>query len=102
MKALQDGTPEAEILKSNTAEVSKVADFFKVIEQRSIPETRFLFGEHPTWADFYMYPLLADLRALPEWEEASRAGRFRQWMVAMDELDSVKATFSGTLASTLQ
>lgn len=56
----------------------------------------FAFGGKLSWADFYLYPLLADLRMVPEWEIASE--RINEWMTKMDGLAAVRATAAGTLS----
>lgn len=97
LKALKDGVSEREILDGNREGLSKITEFLDIIDQRTVPNARYLFGDQPTWADFYLYPLLADLRALPEWNLAVEC-RFEKWMKVMDSLDAVKKTFAGTLA----
>ncbi|KAF5310307.1 hypothetical protein D9611_012036 [Ephemerocybe angulata] len=96
LKALEEGVSEADIVQNNRNEVSKIAQFLAIVEERALHGSMFLFGSHPTWADFYLYPLLADLRALPEWKDAA-SGRFVKWMENMDKLDAVGQTFKGTL-----
>ncbi|RXW15304.1 hypothetical protein EST38_g10545 [Candolleomyces aberdarensis] len=97
LKALAEGTPERTILQGNYNEYSKITEFLDIIDQRTVPNAKYLFGDQLTWADFYLYPLLADLRALPEWILAVEH-RFMKWVETMDELDAVKKTFAGTLA----
>jgi glutathione S-transferase len=97
LKALKEGAPEGEIVQGNSDGQSKITEFLSIIDQRTIPNTKYLFGDQPTWADFYLYPLLADLRSLPEWA-LTVVPRFMGWVDAMDELDAVKKTFAGTLA----
>ncbi|KAJ2928458.1 hypothetical protein H1R20_g8616, partial [Candolleomyces eurysporus] len=97
LKALADGTPERTILQRNYDGHSKITEFLSIIDQRTVPNAKYLFGDQLTWADFYLYPLLADLRALPEWI-LTVEHRFMKWAETMDELDAVKKTFAGTLA----
>ena len=97
LKALKDGVLEREILQGNYNGQSKITEFLNIIDERTVPNAKYLFGDQPTWADFYLYPLLADLRALPEWI-LTVEHRFMKWVETMDELDAVKKTFAGTLA----
>jgi len=86
---------DAEIRQNITAGVEQLRKFLIVIENAMSPEG-YVFGEKLTWADFFLYPLLADLQAIPEGELLSE--RLKKWMVNMDELDAVKATKAGTLS----
>jgi glutathione S-transferase len=58
----------------------------------------FAFGTKPSWADFFLYPLLADLRMIPEWREVA-SPRILAWINAVDELPVAKATKAGTLSA---
>ena len=98
MKALDEGVPESDIVQNNTKEVEAIVKFLRIVEERSIGTSKFLFGDHPTWADFYLYPPLADLQALPEWKKAVASSRFATWMDEMGQLDAVRKTRLGTLA----
>lgn len=94
MKALEDG-----VAQSDVQNVEKITEFLRIVEERSIGHSAFLFGDRPTWADFYLYPPMADLQALPQWELAVAGTRFPRWMKAMSELHAVQKTFEGTLAA---
>lgn len=85
---------DSEIREQIKGGVEKLRFFLKEMEALMAPEG-FVFGERLTWADFFLYPLLADLRAIPEGEELSP--RMKAWMEKMDTLDAVKATAEGTL-----
>jgi glutathione S-transferase len=98
LKALEEGVAESDIIHNNTKEVEAIVEFLRIVKERSIGTSKFLFGDHPTWADFYLYPPLADLQALPFWEQAVSGSRFVTWMGEMGQLDAVKRTRSGTLA----
>lgn len=98
MKALEEGAAESDIVRNNAKEVEAIIEFLRIVEERSIGTSKFLFGDHPTWADFYLYPPLADLQALPVWKQAVSGSRFATWMDEMGQLDAVNQTRSGTLA----
>ncbi|KAJ2919758.1 hypothetical protein MD484_g657, partial [Candolleomyces efflorescens] len=97
MKALKEGIPERQILQETYDAQAKITKVLDIIDERTVPNAKYLFGEEPTWADFYLYPILADLRSLPEWL-LTVEHRFVKWAEAMDKLDAVKKTFAGTLA----
>ncbi|KAI6038561.1 hypothetical protein EDC04DRAFT_1953485 [Pisolithus marmoratus] len=75
--------------------VERLRKFLTVIEEAMSP-VGYVFGEKLSWADFFLYPLLADLRAIPEGEVLSQ--RMLAWMELMDKLEAVKATIEGTLS----
>ncbi|KAG1898757.1 uncharacterized protein F5891DRAFT_1111563 [Suillus fuscotomentosus] len=56
----------------------------------------YVFGSQLSWADFFLFPLLADLKAVPEGELLSP--RLVNWMGEMNKLEAVKATTPGTLS----
>lgn len=56
----------------------------------------YVFGSKLSWADFFLFPLLADLKAIPEGELLSP--RMLNWMEEMNKLEAVKATTPGTLS----
>lgn len=87
---------DAEIRNNIAAGVEQLRKFLKRSEDNMSPDG-FVFGEKLTWADFFLFPLLADLRAIPEGELLSP--RLLRWMEKMDQLDAVKKTKSGTLSA---
>jgi len=76
--------------------VSSLQSFLATIEEHMAPEG-YVFGTQLTWADFFLYPLLADLSAVPE--GALLSPRLRGWMERMGELEAVRRTKEGTLAA---
>lgn len=56
----------------------------------------YVFGSKLSWADFFLFPLLADLKATPEGELLSP--RLLKWMEEMNKLEAVQATAPGTLS----
>jgi len=96
VQALDEGKlSENEVREQIKAGVVKLKDYLKLVESLMGTEG-YLFGDKPTWADFFLFPLLADLRTVPEWEVASQ--RLIVWMTKMDELPAVKETSAGTLS----
>ena len=86
---------EDEIREKVKDGVLELKRYLFVAESLMGPEG-FAFGANPTWADFFLYPLLADLRTIPEWEVVSP--RLVNWMMKMDSLPAVQATADGTLS----
>ncbi|KAF5325173.1 hypothetical protein D9619_009974 [Psilocybe cf. subviscida] len=70
--------------------------FLEATERMMTPEG-YVFGDKLTWADYFLYPLMADLTTVPEWELVS--GRLKKWTEAMELLPEVQATKAGTLAA---
>lgn len=86
---------DAEIRENIKPGVERLRRFLAVIEEAMSPEG-YVFGGKLSWADFFLYPLLADLRTIPESEVLSK--RMLEWMESMDKLEAVKATAPGTLS----
>ncbi|KAF9235957.1 hypothetical protein BU15DRAFT_50712 [Melanogaster broomeanus] len=86
---------DTEIRQNIVAGVEQLRKFLINTENAMSPDG-YVFGEKLSWADFFLYPLLADLRAITEGELLS--DRLRQRMSEMDKLDAVKATSAGTLS----
>jgi glutathione S-transferase len=56
----------------------------------------YVFGDTLTWADNFLYPLLADLEATPE--SYTINVRLKAWLAEMKKLPEVEKTLAGTLA----
>ena len=84
-----------EIRRNITDGVDQLCKFFQRTEDSMSPEG-YVFGEKLTWADFFLFPLLADLKAIPEGGLLSP--RLLRWMEKMDQLDAVQKTKAGTLS----
>ncbi|KII83934.1 hypothetical protein PLICRDRAFT_118594 [Plicaturopsis crispa FD-325 SS-3] len=87
---------DAEIRGQIQDGVAELKNFLAVAESLMAPEG-YVFGEKLSWADFYLFPLLADLQAIPEGEVLSE--RMRGWLARMEGLEAVKATTPGTLSA---
>ncbi|XP_006454946.1 hypothetical protein AGABI2DRAFT_190119 [Agaricus bisporus var. bisporus H97] len=98
VQAIDDGHPsDAEVRKNISEGVEKLRNYLQVIENLMGPEG-FAYGSKPSWADFFLYPLLADLRMVPEWEDIA-SPRIRSWIGKMDELPAAQVTKPGTLSA---
>lgn len=97
VQALDDGRPsDAEVRIQIKEGVEKLRHYLGVIETLMAPEG-YAYGSRPSWADFFLYPLLADLRTVPEWSEVA-SPRIVAWIEKMDRLPAVEATKAGTLS----
>ena len=99
LRALDEGKlSDNEVREKIKVGVVKLKEYLKLVESLMDTSTEgYLFGgDKPTWADFFLYPILDDLRAVPEWEVVTQ--RLIVWMKKMDELPAVKETSAGTLS----
>ena len=97
VQALDEGKlSDDEVREQIKDGVVRLKEYLKLVESLMVTTEGYLFGDKPTWADFFLFPLLDDLRAVPEWEVVS--GRLIVWMKKMDELPAVKETSAGTLS----
>ncbi|KDR76947.1 hypothetical protein GALMADRAFT_246087 [Galerina marginata CBS 339.88] len=96
VKAMDSGKLSDEEVQEKIKDgVVELRRFLALAESLMAP-SGYAFGERLTWADFFLYPILADLRMVPEWEVVSE--RLVDWKKKMDELDAAKATTPGTLS----
>jgi glutathione S-transferase len=86
---------ESDILKALNPGLADLREFIAILEQLIAP-SGFTFGTHPTWADFFLYPLVADLEATPE--SHILTPRIVEWSMKIKTLPAVNATVKGTLA----
>ncbi|KZP20902.1 hypothetical protein FIBSPDRAFT_1044484 [Athelia psychrophila] len=87
---------DAEIREQIKEGVAELKHFLAAIESLMAPDG-YIFGENLTWADYFLYPLMADLEAIPEGEVIG--ARIRGWMTKMKALPEVEKTFEKTLAA---
>ncbi|KAF9449313.1 hypothetical protein P691DRAFT_703368 [Macrolepiota fuliginosa MF-IS2] len=98
VQALDDGHPsDTEVRVQIKEGVEKLRRYLEVIESLIAPEG-YAYGSKLSWADFFLYPLLADLRMVPEWAEIA-SPRIKAWIGEMDKLPAVEATKPGTLSA---
>jgi glutathione S-transferase len=93
-------TPE----RPEGVDIEKLDNFLRIVIELMQPslEGRFVFGNRLTWADIFLYPLIADLDAVlndkyPVKHELLHDKRLEDWRTAMKELKAVEKTFEGTL-----
>ncbi|KAG2006937.1 glutathione S-transferase [Coprinopsis cinerea AmutBmut pab1-1] len=99
VKAIDEDKDPASVTPSKDDQgVVNAKQFLDKIESRMVPDAKFAFGSHPTWADFFLFPLLDDLRAIPAWEMIA-SEKMREWITNMDKLEAVFKTKPGTLSA---
>ncbi|KZO89521.1 hypothetical protein CALVIDRAFT_491696 [Calocera viscosa TUFC12733] len=96
VQAIDDGTPSDSELRASIRDGVEELKLFLARMEGLMAKEGYVYGPKLTWADFFLYPLLADLQATPEGEILSE--RMLGWLEVMGELDVVKATSPGTLA----
>jgi len=96
VKSIDEGKPSDAVLREQISEGVAILKDFLTHMEHLMASDGYVYGSHVTWADFFLFPLLADLRATPEGEVLSP--RMVSWMKKMDELDAVKDTTEGTLS----
>jgi glutathione S-transferase len=99
----KDQKEEKEIVLLLADPVQELHQILAKVEQRSAlkDNKKFLAGDHITWADFFCYPPLADLRVINEGKcikgETAQFIKLTAWMDRMESLESVKNTMKDTL-----
>jgi glutathione S-transferase len=59
----------------------------------------YIFGMAVTWADIFLYPILADLNATPFASHLTKHDKLQKWLTRMSKRDSARKTLSKTLES---
>lgn len=95
--AMDEGKLANDEIESRLADgVAQMTEFLSVVEELMAP-AGFVFGGRLSWADFFLYPLVADLEAIPE--SRVLTPRLKKWSEEMKKLSEVEKTFNGTLAA---
>lgn len=71
-------------------------NFFQHMDALREGKTPYLLGENPSWPDFFLYPLVADLLSTPDADLAPPS--IVAWAKAMESVKGIKETLKGTLA----
>jgi len=77
--------------------IDNLKTFLAKIEPLFTPNGPYIFGSRVTWADAFLYPLIADLLTVPEGMFIST--RILKWSKTMELVGGVQKTFDGTLAA---
>ena len=96
MRAEGKLTEEQILAQLEDGPIVELRRYLEVAESLMAPEG-YAFGDKLTWADFFLYPMMADLRMVSEWELVSE--RLKNWTEKMDLLPETQATRVGTLAT---
>lgn len=65
------------------------------IEKLAGAKGPYLAGDKISWADLFMYPILADLQAIPGVEFSEK---FKKWLNLMDSESCTQKTYEGTIS----
>lgn len=95
--AIDDGKGSDKTIDAMLAEpIDEMIRFLSVVEGLMAP-SGYVFGGKLSWADFFLYPLVADLEVIAE--SRVLTPRLRSWSAEMKKLVEVDKTFEGTLAA---
>ena len=100
--ALDGGLPVVAIHAATAPGLPGLCHFLAQIEAEMVPTPldAYAFGAQVTWADFFLFPLLADLKAVEGQLEAPvLSERLKAWMGRMEQLEAVQKTTPGTLSA---
>jgi len=103
LKLEKDHKDEQEIVLLLADSVQQLHQILTKLEQRSAlkDNKQFLAGDNITWADYFCYPPLADLRAINEGNcikgDSTQFAKLAAWMDRMENVESVKKTMKDTL-----
>lgn len=75
--------------------VSHMHEVLSIVENRM--HGPFIMGIRSTWADLYLYPILADLAATPYVKELDKYTKLQAWTTRMQKRSTAQATKEGTL-----
>ncbi|CAF1055807.1 unnamed protein product [Didymodactylos carnosus] len=96
----EQGKTDKDIVDAVAEGISKLKKIFSVVETFLCQQDgRWVIGQSLTWADFFLYPPLADLKAVSEGIVLNDFPRLKTWMDEMEGLDACKKTYEGTLAN---
>ncbi|KAJ1310251.1 hypothetical protein OPQ81_006993 [Rhizoctonia solani] len=99
LKSMDEGKESADACRArleSSGGVKGLRDFFQTLEIYKIGDGPYLLGENPTWPDFFLYPLVADLLATPDADLAPPS--IVAWFKEMENVKGIKETHKGTLA----
>jgi glutathione S-transferase len=103
LKLENDQKEESVIVSSLVNSIQELHQILTKLEEHSAlkDNKKFLAGDHITWADFFCYPPLADLRAINEGQcirgQSAQFTQLSAWMDRMETIESVKKTVKDTL-----
>jgi glutathione S-transferase len=92
----KSGATESDILSALEPGLEQLRAFIAALESLIAADGFAFVKDTPTWADFFLYPLVADLEATPE--SHVLPPRLVAWSKLMKTVGAVKATEKGTLA----
>ena len=95
-----ENKPEDEIAKLLQEGLKKAGRILSAVDTMVVGEP-FLCGDKLTWADYFVYPAMADLYSLPEGKYlAERAPKLYQWYQMFEKREEANVTYKDTVADT--
>ncbi|KAL0491022.1 glutathione S-transferase [Acrasis kona] len=91
--------PEEQIKQDLATPNEKANKYILILE--GLFKGPYVTGEELTWADLFLYPILADYKSMPEGAIIQRGGqatKIAEWMERMEQRDSFKNTYKGSVA----
>lgn len=99
----QQGKKEQEIKQLLEGPLKKAVSIIQGVD-KLVPYNghKFLCGEQLTWADFLLFPVMADMYAIPEgFDFIACSPNLRQWFLNFQARKEAVETFTGTVADNL-
>lgn len=93
----KEGKTEQEISKLLEKKLKNAGRIIQSVD--AMVQGHFLCGDSLTWADFFVYPAMADLYSLPEGKFLSeKAPKLFKWYQMFEKRQEAMATFANTVA----
>ncbi|KAI8981957.1 hypothetical protein BDF20DRAFT_905673 [Mycotypha africana] len=95
----QQGKTEPEIQNLLSKPLRKAGKLIEAMDNRLSDSSNFLCGDQLTWADYFVYPVMADLYAIPEAGFFQEKGpRLYRWYTNFKDREEVICTYPDTVA----
>ncbi|CUA72391.1 hypothetical protein RSOLAG22IIIB_01058 [Rhizoctonia solani] len=99
LKSIDEGKESTDTCRAyleSSGGIQGLHTFFERLEKIKAEDGPYLLGKSPTWPDFFLYPLVADLLATPDADLAPQS--ILVWFEGMESVKGIKETHKGTLA----
>ncbi|KAG9080852.1 hypothetical protein FS749_007874 [Ceratobasidium sp. UAMH 11750] len=100
LKSMDEGHESADECRARMEQSGGAQDlrnFFETLDGLREGKRPFLLGNNPTWPDFFLYPLVSDLLAIPDTDLVPPS--IISWAKLMEGVKGIKDTHSGSLAA---
>ncbi|KAF8682791.1 Glutathione S-transferase, C-terminal domain [Rhizoctonia solani] len=99
VKSIDEAKESTEACRSHlesSGGIQTLRDFFQTLESLKTGDGSYLLGSNPTWPDFFLFPLISDLLAIPDADVVPTS--IVAWAKQMENVRGIKETHKGTLA----